>query len=462
MTESSQKTKQTVLAIGVEDNTFELVVQVCGKQDMILKASMEDFIENFESYNDGMFDFVICGPKLGKEGDPIEVGQIIRNQCPRTPILFATENREYFAPKSLIKNGFSTCYLIPVDAEPLRNKMADTLKSDAKKKRSYRSVRLLDVEADTVVDFDTYVFLPLNKKHVKFCAADQNFSQKKVEKLKQREIGALYVEQKDLHKFYEYTANHLKDINYGAGPMSETEREEKLQEAIRNLFGEMFDKSIKSDYDSGKEMVNTCQKIVSNYITNGGSDNWYNQLISAVGGQKGGYNHAASVSTFAALFAIGVKHPHPEELAMAGFLHDLALADFPDELLNKPMKEWTEDQRNQYLKHPEKTVNMIKERKMIVSPGVESAILQHHEMFTGKGFPNGLKAHKISQEAQILSFADQFDYLTSEQEGKKRYTPYEAVEYIAVNGSINPELVNKIRRMIPKETTHQGEENKAS
>lgn len=455
----SSEVKQTVLAVCISEKVKEVLIDTVGDSSMVRLVDMDTFSDEFENYNDGSFDFVLCGSKLDKDGE-IEVAQIVRNQCPRTPILYATENKECFAPKVQIKNGFNYCYLVPVDESPFKNKMSDLIKSDDRKKRAFRSVRIVDLEADSEVDFDTYVYLPLNKKYVQFSGANQNFSDKKVKKLQEKDYGSLYVEQKDLSKFYEYTANQLKDMSYGAGPMSATEREEKLQESIRNLFGDIFDQSTKGDYESGKEMINTCQKIVSNYITDGASDNWYNQIISTIGGQKGGYNHAANVSTYAALFAIGIQHKNPEDLAMAGFLHDISLADFPDEVLNKPQSEWTDEQVKAYHHHPQKSLNIIKERKMIVSEAVENAIKHHHEKFNGKGFPEKLQAMKISMEGQLLSLADQFDYLTSEQEGQKRHTPHEAIEVIAGNGSINPQIISKVRKLFPK--PDEDSEEKAS
>ncbi len=95
---------------------------------------------------------------------------------------------------------------------------------------------------------------------------------------------------------------------------------------------------------------------------------------------------------------------------------------------------------------------MIKTKRIIIPEAVEKAILQHHERFTGKGWPKKISGNRISEDAQILSFADQFDYLTRFEPGKPRLGPIQALERIRANGSINPDVISQIRRLLEKES----------
>ena len=166
------------------------------------------------------------------------------------------------------------------------------------------------------------------------------------------------------------------------------------------------------------------------------------------------YNHASNVSTFAALFAIGIGHKRPEDLAMAGLFHDIGLAQLPAEMQNIDPETLKEPKDIElYYSHAEKSVTMVKQKRIILPDSVEKAILQHHERFTGKGFPRALPAQRLSQEGQILSFADQFDYLTREEEGKVRLSPLDAVEAIRKTNSIGPELISQIRKLFATEET---------
>jgi HD-GYP domain-containing protein (c-di-GMP phosphodiesterase class II) len=140
---------------------------------------------------------------------------------------------------------------------------------------------------------------------------------------------------------------------------------------------------------------------------------------------------------------------------MAGLFHDLGEAAIPEEILAKPDAKRTPAERELFYTHPEKTMTALKLKRMIIPATVEKAILQHHEAWHGRGFPKGLPAARLSEESQILSFADQFDELTRIEEGRERILPLKAWEEIKRTGSINPELLNRIRKVLMDEAPPQ-------
>ena len=77
----------------------------------------------------------------------------------------------------------------------------------------------------------------------------------------------------------------------------------------------------------------------------------------------------------------------------------------------------------------------------------------HHESWHGRGWPKRLAGPRIAEDAQILSFADQFDYLTRFEEGRPRMGPLQALEEIRRSGTINPDLINQLRRILDKESS---------
>ena len=415
---------------------------------VIEKITSEDqFEDQYESYEDGDFVFSICGVQLGIDFST-EFAQVLNCQCPETPNFFITEDREHFQASDLQKNGFNKAFLFPADKKIFEDTVLSLMSPDALKERRLKPVRIIDLGENEALGFDTHVFLPLNKKYVKFSSADDKFSDKKLQKLKKNHIGSVHIDQKDTKKFYEYSAKRLKNLGQD-DTMSATEKEEKLTHAISGLFSDIFDSSQKDTFDSGKTLLATSQKIVSNYITNGINDNWYSNLVRTVGTSKGNYPHASEVSTYASLFAIGLQHKSPEDLALAGFLHDISLTDFPTD---KPEEEWDEEQKAFYNEHPKASINAIKKKKMIINPQIEKAILDHHEMYNGKGFPKGKSGDSICEEAQILSFADQFQYLITVKEGEKRLSPYDVYKVIEANGSISPQILRKLKKLLTQES----------
>ena len=267
-----------------------------------------------------------------------------------------------------------------------------------------------------------------------------------MEKLKSKQMSQLWIDQKELSKFYKFIADKMRAL--GEEGASATEKQQKLKDNVRTLFGGIFDQSVKADFDGGKEMIKQCEGIISNYITKGASSNWYQKILSSIGETADGYDHASNVATFAAMFGIGTGHKTPEDLAMAGLFHDIGLSQLPQELQSKKESELTAEEKALYYTHIEKSLNMVKAKRIIIPDKVEKAITQHHEHWSGRGFPKQLPAGRISREAQLLCFADQFDHLTCFEEGKQRLSPMQAFEEIKKNGSIDPDLLAAIRPLL--------------
>ncbi|MHC1759886.1 MAG: HD-GYP domain-containing protein [Negativicutes bacterium] len=62
------------------------------------------------------------------------------------------------------------------------------------------------------------------------------------------------------------------------------------------------------------------------------------------------------------------------------------------------------------------------------APGIEFAILQHHERENGGGYPGGIHAHTIHPYAKVVAIADAYDRLTSNWEENKGNVLFDALE----------------------------------
>ena len=438
-----------VLKMGIDVNVAGLIAPIVDGANMVVIQSADEFFAQYEQWSDETFDVILCGSGI-QDLSSIEMGQVLQNQCPQTLKSYLTSESSYYEPRLLIKNGFSSAFSFPLDLNEFKREMTEKVFVSHQKEKVFRTVRVVDLAGGDQLGFETFLYLPRNKKHIRYTASNAPIAAEKIEKLRQHSMGTLHVDARDLNKFYQYNARKMKDL--GRLAVSSTEAQEKLRSSVRTLFNDIFDSSVKADFDHGREQMKQCESLISNYVTNGASSNWYNKLLSALGETGDTYNHASNVSVFAALFAIGIGHARPEDLAMAGLFHDLGFAQLPLELQDKTEAELkTPDEAALYFSHVEKSLEIVKLKRIILPEAVEKAILQHHEKFSGKGFPKQLPPHRISVEAQILSFADQFDYLTGEVEGRTRLKPLEALDEIRRNGSIGPELIGQIRRVLDQE-----------
>ncbi len=374
---------------------------------------------------------ILCGSP--KSGSLLEVAQTISMTYPVSPVVFLTSNKDGFNRADLIKNGFADAFLIPFESVEFKNKVAEALSRAASNPiESFRTVKLLDFQGDDPLEFDTFIFLPLRKKYIRYSHAGKELNQEQVARLKSHEVSSLHLKQSDMPKFYQFTAQQL--VNLGKSEtMSETEKQEKMQNAVRSVVAGVFTETNQgSGFDPGRKLISDCQEIVKSYIK-ASSDNkntLYERISSMAQDGEGTYSHATNVATFSSLFAMGLGIGNPEEIAMAGLLCDVGLAELPADLQLKSAKERTPEEERQYRKHPEMSLHLLKSKRMIMPEKVQKIILQHHENYDGKGYPGHLTADRIIPEAQIVGLASDFADLLVIKEGRKRLTPREAIEEI--------------------------------
>ncbi|MCF0224749.1 MAG: response regulator, partial [Fibrobacter sp.] len=126
--------------------------------------------------------------------------------------------------------------------------------------------------------------------------------------------------------------------------------------------------------------------------------------------------------------------------ATAAPLHDIGKVGIPDEILHKPGK-LTDEERTVMSKHPQMghdvLVNATSE--LHDHPLVKIAaeiILNHHERWDGRGYPNGKKGTEIPVGARLMAVADVYDALVSRRPYKESFPHSVAVaEITAANGT---------------------------
>ncbi len=121
---------------------------------------------------------------------------------------------------------------------------------------------------------------------------------------------------------------------------------------------------------------------------------------------------------------LGLDEETLEILKLSSLLHDVGKIGIKESILAKPAKLLGYE-RSQMNRHPAIGVGIVE--------GIENShkiirgILEHHERFDGKGYPNHLKGLAISLEGRIIAVADTFDALTTDRPYQKGYSKEEAL-----------------------------------
>jgi HD-GYP domain-containing protein (c-di-GMP phosphodiesterase class II) len=100
--------------------------------------------------------------------------------------------------------------------------------------------------------------------------------------------------------------------------------------------------------------------------------------------------------------------------------------------------------------HPIITQKILSQHQ-ITAGKVAEAVLQHHEQWSGRGYPQGLKGEAISLNARIIAIADAFVDLLSVRPNRPKYMSHEAIEYVMAGGGdqFDSKLVELFVRQIP-------------
>lgn len=122
--------------------------------------------------------------------------------------------------------------------------------------------------------------------------------------------------------------------------------------------------------------------------------------------------HLWRVSQYSRILAedSGLPSNVTARIALGGFLHDLGKISIPDAILNKPDK-LTDEEYEVIKTHPDVGNRLLANHPL--ADLARSAVLSHHEMPDGHGYPNGLSGAAISVDASIVGICDAFDAMTS-------------------------------------------------
>jgi putative nucleotidyltransferase with HDIG domain len=101
-----------------------------------------------------------------------------------------------------------------------------------------------------------------------------------------------------------------------------------------------------------------------------------------------------------------------ENLHRAGLLHDIGKLGIPIDILDNPGK-LSEKEYKIIKTHPQIGARILEPIEAYAA--IIPIVLQHHERFDGKGYPNGLSGNAIHLGARILAVADAFDAMRSDR-----------------------------------------------
>jgi putative nucleotidyltransferase with HDIG domain len=144
--------------------------------------------------------------------------------------------------------------------------------------------------------------------------------------------------------------------------------------------------------------------------------------------------------------AVGISLPQMQSLIVGAFLHDVGKIGTPDHILRKPGK-LTDDEMKTMRQHVDLGVKTLSNSHWLKQ--ARDVVWNHHEMWDGTGYPNGVRSDDIPLTARIFAIVDVFDALTSKRPYKEAFSLTYSLSIIeAQSGShFDPTLVESFMRI---------------
>jgi putative nucleotidyltransferase with HDIG domain len=138
-----------------------------------------------------------------------------------------------------------------------------------------------------------------------------------------------------------------------------------------------------------------------------------------------GHIRRVQVHSIALARELGITNEREiKAIEAAALLHDLGKLAVPEFILNKPGK-LTASELEQMKPHAAIGADIL--ASIDFPYPVEPIVRYHHEMWNGKGYPEGISGEAIPIGARILSVIDCYDALTSHRPYRRALTPEQAV-----------------------------------
>ena len=154
-------------------------------------------------------------------------------------------------------------------------------------------------------------------------------------------------------------------------------------------------------------------------------------------------HHSKKVMSYCEKIAIamGLSEKETADLKTTALLHDVGEIVIPASLLNKPDKLSVEEYE-QIKIHSEKGYQILKSIDEYAA--LAKSVLQHHERWDGKGYPEGLKEGDILLHSRVINVADAYEAMTSGRPFRKAMTQKEAVDELKKcrGEQFDPEIVD--------------------
>jgi HD-GYP domain-containing protein (c-di-GMP phosphodiesterase class II) len=313
--------------------------------------------------------------------------------------------------------------------------MSDT---DAAK---YFRIRLSTLRPEKRTAFD--IFVHIDSKFILYLRTGDRLGDSKIASLHDRDTGnSFFVKNEDRDKYRAWVREELtSDL------ISPFDKAKILRESSVAIMEDLFENpEVNRALDESRPIIKDYIEFMQH------EPEAMSFLISLSGHDFYTYNHSLDVSIYSLGLgqAIGYKGKDLEELGTASLFHDVGKRNVSLDILCKkgPLDdaEWEQMKR-----HPQYGLIILNGNPNI-SDAIKAACFEHHESFSGNGYPQALSGHEIHPFARIVAITDTYDAMTTQRSYNVPLKPTDAVTMMRdkLNGRYDPDMLKAMHSVLFK------------
>ena len=160
------------------------------------------------------------------------------------------------------------------------------------------------------------------------------------------------------------------------------------------------------------------------------------------------HNYRVTLYAIELAYAVNLPQKSMQPLIAGSFLHDVGKIGIPDDILQKTGK-LNKTEFAIMKTHVDLGGDILNKSSWLSD--AKDVVLNHHEKYSGGGYPKGLKGEEIPITARIFAIVDVFDALTSKRPYKEPMPLDKALEILRRDSGrhFDPELVATFIKIAP-------------
>ncbi len=282
--------------------------------------------------------------------------------------------------------------------------------------KNYFRIRLSTIRPEKVTAFDIYVHI--DGRYILYVRAGDKISDGKIKVLHGRDTGdSFFVELKDKST---YQAWVKEEIN--SELTNPFEKAAILRESSVALMEDLFENpDVNQALDDSRPIIKDFIDLMEKAPEAMGF------MISLSGHDFYTYNHSLDVSIYSLGLgkALGYNAMTLEELGVGALFHDVGKRNVSLDILCK--KGGLSDAEWEQMKmHPQYGLVILNDHPNI-SDAIKAACFEHHESWSGNGYPQQLMGEEIHPFARIVAITDTYDAMTTQRSYNVPMSPIDAV-----------------------------------